>query len=598
MKDFLKKYKFDILLYGCIIASLYLNFIYFYYQIESPLTLPNQASGPIFYTLVNCLLFSLPYFFQRKKILFFFIYLLFIDLLFIANLVYFRNYGNVIPLFSYYQVYNLNGLGNSIISSLRLSDVLPVISTVACFLVYRLYLKPRYVGVQQGKHRLVICSSIIGLSICMVFAGTAYTKLKGIPFYQKFGSIRTNQPHFVSYYGIVPYWSYQLYSFLHTDNLPLTKKEKAEIEQFIAKSNASTHGTTCLPACNKNLIVIIVESLDTWVTKYNNGEATPFLHKLAQQPDVIYAPNVLPQVNHSRSADAQLMINTGLLPPAENAVTNLYSKNYFPSLPDALREKKNYFSFTIMGNNAVCWNQKTMNQTYRFNKLFSIENLKKDEILGLGLSDKTMFKQTAQKLKHEIKQPFYAQIVTLSSHDWDDFTSRPTTLKFPTNYPLKIKDYIKSLQYTDSAIELFFNELKNSHILENSIVVIIGDHDGLSSDLIRPYNPNILNPLEKNGVTFIPLYIVNAPKAYKQAANHVMQEVDIYPTLLDIMGISNYYWKGVGHSLFSSQPSTTGVNKFFKVIGNEQSQDINRQLEAWKISDLIIRKDYFKNNHK
>jgi len=41
--------------------------------------------------------------------------------------------------------------------------------------------------------------------------------------------------------------------------------------------------------------------------------------------------------------------------------------------------------------------------------------MRENEILGMGISDKDFFKQSLEKLKSQ-KQPYYAFLITLSSH--------------------------------------------------------------------------------------------------------------------------------------------------------------------------------------
>ena len=76
----------------------------------------------------------------------------------------------------------------------------------------------------------------------------------------------------------------------------------------------------------------------------------------------------------------------------------------------------------------------------------------------------------------------------------------------------------------------------------------------------------------------IALIVLNTPYTIKYQGK--LGQIDVYPTLLDIMGANHYLWKGIGQSIFRK---------------NE-----NRQTnldEMWDISSLLITKGYFKDKN-
>ena len=104
-----------------------------------------------------------------------------------------------------------------------------------------------------------------------------------------------------------------------------------------------------------------------------------------------------------------------------------------------------------------------------------------------------------------------------------------------------------------------------------------------------------------NKISFTPLFILNSGLKFSQNQHEVMGEIDIYPTILNLMGLNTYFWKGIGNSLFSTQPPTFAINKNLKIIGdttNNSTINIEHKKNSWTISDLMIRKKYFDNNKK
>ena len=78
----------------------------------------------------------------------------------------------------------------------------------------------------------------------------------------------------------------------------------------------------------------------------------------------------------------------------------------------------------------------------------------------------------------------------------------------------------------------------------------------------------------------------------KYTHTSVMGQIDIYPTLLDIMNCNDYAWKGLGYSILRTPVgSAAGWNG--TVYGNEGDSLASRQIEAWDISEKIITKGYF-----
>ena len=291
-----------------------------------PLT---QARGPLLYTLSNVFIFLLPFFLIKKRYSFLLLYLFFIDLILIANAAYYRYYANVIPIFSYYsnlrELWTLKGeVGNYIIWK----DLFYILLTGSILtLAYFLWGK-KHIESPRRKKRILLSLFSFLTALALFSSGVLASLLNKQSVNDFFYKRNYKQPEFVSYFGPIPLWIYQLSKQLYADKKPLTEKEHEEIDKFILQEkNEHILGSPS----NQNLIVIIVESLSTWPTKIKETEITPFLNKLSKQPHNIYIPNTLPQTLHGRSADGQLMINTGLLPVRENSVAYWHAAQYFPS---------------------------------------------------------------------------------------------------------------------------------------------------------------------------------------------------------------------------------------------------------------------------
>ena len=80
----------------------------------------------------------------------------------------------------------------------------------------------------------------------------------------------------------------------------------------------------------------------------------------------------------------------------------------------------------------------------------------------------------------------------------------------------------------------------------------------------------------------------------KAECDKVIGQSDIYPTLLDMMGVEGYLFHGLGESVFRHQ-SDCAVYHTGEHIGNCKSDSVvEYKKELWKLSDILIRMDYFK----
>ena len=171
----------------------------------------------------------------------------------------------------------------------------------------------------------------------------------------------------------------------------------------------------------------------------------------------------------------------------------------------------------------------------------------------------------------------------------------PDSLKkvfFSEDVPDVLNRYMTMANYTDRAIGEFISRLKSDKRFENTLVVIMGDHEALGTvrkELCSdPVGKNILSDK-----AFVPLIILNAPS--NMYYGKVMGQIDVYPTLLDLLGLNDYWWKGLGESIFNPQKPDFDVDSQLNIVGDTvgiPDEEVRMAKKAWEISDLIIRYDY------
>ena len=331
----------------------------------------------------------------------------------------------------------------------------------------------------------------------------------------------------------------------------------------------------------KNLIVIHAESLQTLAMnqKFNEQEVTPNLNKLASEG--IFFSNFYSQVGVGTSSDAEFTFSTSMMPSSNGTVfVNYYDREYV-TIQKLLKEK-GYYVFSMHGNDGDFWNRDVMHKNMGYDMYFDKEYYVIDETIGLGLSDKSFFRQSTEiikNIKNSYDGPFYANLITLTNHtpfsDVDLVDEFDTTLKVNINGQIVERNYInetvlgnyfRSVHYEDAAIGEFIEELDSEGLLENTVVVIYGDHDARIDEEYYnffynydPYTDTVLNSNDEGYTLFneyiyeldrkVPFIIWTKDKEYNLEVDKPMGMIDAMPTLGNMF---NFYSKyQMGHDIFS-----------------------------------------------
>lgn len=570
MIDFCKR-NLRLFIYITLVLAFYITLISLYNK------LCPWTGGAYLRKIADAMLFALPILFCKRKLVVSF-YLLIASLYLLSIVWYFRTYSTIMPLSSYLMVENLNGLSSSIYNSMSYYDLLYIAPLLVFFLFYSWghALIPKRQYAQKGWY--------IGISIfiIIVIVVAPYCPNKRPYYKQPFYLFKTEGPTALHRYGIIHFWIYQFASFSSVSD-----DDKQCAEQFVKRLSGASHFINDSSICiRKNLILILVESLQSWPIELSVGETKvmPNIDCLIRQDNVLYFPNVMSQVKDGRSSDAQLLINTGLLPLSTGAAASLCANNEFPSLAKALKTY-GYNSVSFICDDKTFWNQGATTIAYGFDKLY--DKMQGDN--GRKEADEHLFETSLSVLKN-MKQPFYAQLVTLSTHEP---YVKPIIASSPLLHEVyknnEVNNYLIALEYADKCIAEFIRGLKDRNLYDNSIIVITGDHEQMT------FNKYEGREQLKAEDCFVPLIIINSSLSSKNTKK-VIGQIDIYPSLLNLMGCYDYKWRGLGESVFGSTVSDYATFRTGLAAGGTNVSDSikNYREECWKISDILLRMNYFK----
>ncbi|MBQ2873643.1 MAG: LTA synthase family protein [Bacilli bacterium] len=376
----------------------------------------------------------------------------------------------------------------------------------------------------------------------------------------------------------------------------------------------------------KNVIAIHAESLQTFAIglTFNGEEVTPNINKLIKES--LYFDNFYAQVGVGTSSDSEFTYATSLLPANSGTVFVNYFDNKFVTMQNLLNNK-GYYVFSMHGNVGDFWNRDVMHQNMGYDKYFSKSSFVIDEEYGLGLSDESFFSQVVPMIKDiedNIGEPYYGTLITLTNHTpWDDadeYSDLNLTKTIEIDGEMVTRDYlegkvlgryIKSINYMDQAIGNFLEDMEENGLLDDTVIVIYGDHDARISkgnyDYMYNYDPvtdSVLKPGDEWYTEFndydyelskkVPLIIWSSDMEEVKTISVPMGMIDVMPTLGNMLNVYNKY--ALGKDIMNI---TDNENVVVFKDGSYVTSKIYysaRNNEAYAISNGIISEDYISIN--
>ncbi|MCU5426493.1 LTA synthase family protein [Bacillus cereus] len=330
-----------------------------------------------------------------------------------------------------------------------------------------------------------------------------------------------------------------------------------ETENYVKANQSEPNPNMFGAAKGKNVIVVTLESLQTFLigAKVNGEEVTPFLNEFINES--YYFDNFFHQTGQGKTSDSEFLIDTSLYPLNRGAVFFTHGNNDYTATPEILRQQ-GYFTSVFHANNATFWNRNIMYSALGYDRYYNELDYKitPETNLNWGLKDIEYFDQSVDILKTG-DQPFYARFLTLTNHY--PFTYDEDT-KFIEPYDSGngvFDRYIVTARYLDESIKKFIERLKAEGMYDDSIIVLYGDHYGIS----EKHNRAMAQFLEKDQITEFdtlnlqrtPLYIHMPGQTEGETISKPTGQIDIKPTILNLLGIDTTNDIRFGHDMFSNE---------------------------------------------
>lgn len=536
--------------------------------------------------LLACLL-ALPTVFYRRLWLPAVLMLL-LDGVLIANLMYCRTYYAPIPLGSYALAGNLRDFGPAVIESLRWYDMLiPLASLLTLLWCYR---RPMPTN---GAQRTIFVgmTGALGLisGVIMLCRGgffTHYDRLEASCYYTT-----CRLPVYTP--------AGQLLRETVIRNETATPEEIELVNRFRQglRPVPSLADSASVPS---SVVLVLCESLESWVVGATvDGRAvTPVLDSLISDPGTLYIPHTLTQVDAGRSIDCQLLVNTGLLPPQGSVWAMNHIDREYPSFQKELKRHYGTRSYILTCDKPTVWNQARVADALGFDSLLTAGQWELDETIGNPpkLSDGSFLRQVTARMASgdiwPINERAFVQIVTYSGHS--PFRLPASIPHFPTpdKWPQRMRDYVATAHYTDSALGTLIRYLKSRPDFVNTLLVITGDHEGLGTDRQAWISDSAVPSGLVDEGCFTPLIIANIP-AIPENIPALIGQNDIYSTLLTLTGCADSSWPGTGCSIFDPTHPSAALHVATGTVVTSDGQEADKEQrlrleESRKASHLII----------
>lgn len=507
----------------------------------------------------------------------------------LAQLLYIPSYRDLMPFSSFLLTENMSGtLAKSTVGAFRLADLEVLLPPVLLHIAYRLWFKrsieatPRRLGTRLLLGLLSIAAfAIIRLSITGIhYSDNDEAKSLGDQFTNDYCIMWTRQGDYLNNNGLVPYTIYSVATAImkHTT---LSDEEKHEVTLFFNEMPQYTDANYAT-ASGKNVVVIVVESLNSWVIdlKINGREVTPVLNALCRDTvNNIVALKMKSQVKNGRSSDGIFMYNTGLLPLTTQAVANTYDEVPYPTLPKALG---GYDCFYACCDEPTLWNVRKMSQNYGYRDFYGKAEIK-EAIDNNGYKvDKALLEEVSQLLPQR-KQPFMCLVATAGMHHPYNSPMEPTTwVQSSGLYTKEVRCYLEATNEFDNELGNFISRLKSSGLWNNTMLVVVSDHNEMVDDASNG-RPSI----DPDGDNCVLLVVNSGQDGWIEGP---VGQIDVYPTLLDLLGLNSQRWKGLGYSLMRNDISSAATSP---ATAAGTAPLIKRQQEAWRMSEMIITSRWF-----
>ncbi|MCI2899562.1 polyglycerol-phosphate lipoteichoic acid synthase LtaS [Staphylococcus hominis] len=570
---------------------------YFSYYVDFSLGVKGLVQNLILlmnpYSLIALILSIFLFFKGKKAYWFIFIGGFLLTFLLYANVVYFRFFSDFLTFSTLNQASNVESMGGAVSASFKWYDFVYFIDTIVYLFI--LIFKRSWLDKRVFSKKfvpVVMAASIALFFLNLAFAETDRPELLTRTFDHKYLVKYLGPYNFTVYDGVKTIQNNQQKALASEDDL-------TRVLNYTKQKNTEPNPEYYGIAKKKNIIKIHLESFQTFLInkKVNGKEVTPFLNKLSTgNDDFRYYPNFFHQTGQGKTSDSEFTMDNSLYGLPQGSAYSLKGDNTYQSLPAILDQKEGYTSDVMHGDYKTFWNRDQIYKHFGIDKFYDATyyDMSDENIVNLGLKDKPFFKASAE-YQSKMKQPFYSHLITLTNHYPFTLNSEDASIDKPNTGDSTVDGYIQTAHYLDQALEQYINDLKAKGLYDDSVIMIYGDHYGISENhnnameklLGEQITPAKFTDLNRTG------FWLKIPGKNGTVDETYAGQMDVMPTILHLVGIDSKNYLMFGTDMLSKDhndviPFRNGdfITKDYKFVNGKVYSNKNNELITTPPKDL------------
>ncbi len=421
--------------------------------------------------------------------------------------------------------------------------------------------------------------------------------------------------------GVYDYYLYDAFNFLfgktRLDDTDLDKisdyleeSEKLTYINPIDMKEYSVINEFTNLASDMNLVMIQLEAINNFVInlEVDGVEITPNLNKLVSKS--LYYNRFYSSAGIGNTSDSEFSALTGLSGNgSELTIFNYTGSNYNTLAKDF--NKKGYVTFSAHGNTGRFYFRSQEHlRTLGFQTHYDLDYFKESNpnvpLIHSYLDDKYFLDKFVDIMPSD--KNFFAYGITVTSHSPYVPTSEIPKHNFKGLSSLA-SSYLDFVMYVDEAIGIFIDSLAENNLLDNTVVVLFGDHtsslfkndlEGILDTKLDPISQRLL-------LQSTPLIIYNEALFTTKLNNKVVSTIDFYRSFSNLFGLDSKYH--FNNDIFTDEPGFVYSPRNLDIIFNEfvieypskkanrPISNINKYITLFEnkkyVNDAILKTKYF-----
>lgn len=393
------------------------------------------------------------------------------------------------------------------------------------------------------------------------------------------------------------------------------QEELKELEEIYSKEITKSKNSYTNKYKGKNVIFLQLEGIDNWLLNKND---TPTLYSMLNN-SINFKNHYSFYTGGGSTFNSEFAVNTGFIVPLSyNKNSYSFNKNSFPySMPKLFKEEE-YVVNAFHMNSGEFYSRTINYKNWGYDNYYGLIDMYKFSDSSYEL-DRTMFSNPEYvDLMFPEDTKFVDYLITYSTHMPFNNTKYVCKQLYDIDNEGKDVEFRqmseeecarRQAKETDYMVSLLLQELKARSLYDKTVIVVFSDHYlyTLEDQSILARYKNINNNL----INKTPFFIWSS-KGEKKEINQVTSQLNILPTVFNLMGIDynpNYYigvdaltknysgivffsdyswYDGKVYAVDGEVTNNKKISKASLIAKNERINELARK------NDLTLKYNYFK----